>query len=312
MQAIIARAESSCGDSPGAVWGAGLSTLGGEPTFPSSCLYNSSLLGMSPIPWHCTRCRSAHFSWDSKTALVGGLCDDARMWTRVGTGGSKSHPDLFLSPPQCMWLGPRDVPWYSPAPSPLAWRQARPMARHRAAALEIVSVITDFLMSRKQKEMCILFYELPFLSCWAGNTCIELGRHSHKPSHLTLSLQFPNSSCRSQSNSVEKKPEKLASSTGLYGSDAAPPAPIPPPHITAQGGEVPSWSRWCKRRAWSKLGLHPHPQHSNPHTVTSMVRRTRTLGKQLAQFPSMEEEEEKDHLIYRVFATPYWVLTGIL
>lgn len=205
IQAIIARAESSCGDSPGAVWGAGLSTLGGEPTFPSSCLYNASLLGTSPIPWHCTRCRSAHFSWDSKTALVGGLCDDVRMWTRVGTGGSKSHPDLFLSPPQCVWLGPRDVPWYSPAPSPLAWRQARPMARHRAAALEIVSVITDFLMSRKQKEMCILFYELPFLSCWAGNTCIELGRHSHKPSHLTLSLQFPNSSCRSQSNSVEKK-----------------------------------------------------------------------------------------------------------
>lgn len=152
-----------------------------------------------------------------------------------------SRPPL-LSSTTCMWLGRRGVPWYSPAPTPLAWRQARPMARQRAAALEIVSVITDFLMSRKQKEMCILFYELPFLSCQAGNTCIKLGRHSHKPSHLTLSLHFPVSSCgctEQQCRKKKKKPEKLAFSTDPYGSDATPPVLIPPSHVTAQGREVP-------------------------------------------------------------------------
>lgn len=128
-----------------------------------------------------------------------------------------SRPPL-LSSTMCMWLGRRDVPWYSPAPTPLAWRQARPMARQRAAALEIVSVITDFLMSRKQKEMCILFYELPFLSCQAGNTCMKLGRHSHKPSHLTLSLHFPVSSCGCTEQQCRKKEEKAREAGFLHRS----------------------------------------------------------------------------------------------
>lgn len=158
------------------------------------------------------------------------------MGTEVGTGGSNKHPDLFLSSQQCVWLGPGDVQWYLAAPRPLTWRKVRPVAGDREAALEMVSAITDFLISRRQKEMCTLFYELTFLSCQAGNTCIELGRHSREPLHLTLSLHFLGRSCRAQSNSADKK--QLAFSTNLE-RGGPPPFLIPPAHVKVQGGQVP-------------------------------------------------------------------------
>lgn len=112
------------------------------------------------------------------------------------------------------------------------------MAGDREASLEMVSAITDFLRSRKQKEMCTLLYELTFLSCRAGNTCIELGRHSHEPLHLTLSLHFLGRSCRALNNSVDRKPKQLALSTNPE-RGGPPPFLIPPAHVKVQGGQVP-------------------------------------------------------------------------